>query len=37
MWASKNGRTDVVQFLIKHNANVNASKEVRVHTHVICI
>ena len=29
MWASKEGRTDVVEVLIKHGADVNARDEVR--------
>ena len=33
MLASFNGRTDVVELLIKHNANVNARKQVRLHIH----
>ena len=32
MSASKNRRTDVVELLIKHNADVNGKKEVRLHT-----
>ena len=32
MLASKNGRTDVVKLLIKHNADVNARTEVRLYT-----
>ena len=32
MLACKNGRTDVVELLIKHNANVNARTKVRQHT-----
>ena len=31
--ASQEGRTDVVELLIKHNADVNARKEVRLHIH----
>ena len=31
MVASHKGRTDVVELLIKHNADVNARKEVRLH------
>ena len=31
MAASGKGRTDVVELLIKHNADVNASTEVRLH------
>ena len=31
MFASKKGRTDVVDLLIKHNADVNARTEVRLH------
>ena len=33
MAASFNGRTDVVELLIKHNADVNARKDVRLHIH----
>ena len=29
MWASEKGRTDVVEILIKHGADVNARDEVR--------
>ena len=29
MWASEKGRTDVVEVLIKHGADVNARKKVR--------
>ena len=29
MWASEWGRTDVVEILIKHGADVNARNEVR--------
>ena len=29
MWASEKGRTDVVEVLIKHGADVNAMTEVR--------
>ena len=29
MWASEKGRTDVVEVLIKHGADVNARDEVR--------
>ena len=32
MWASKSGRTDVVELLINHNADVNARTKVRLHT-----
>ena len=35
MLASLEGRTDVVELLIKHNADVNARKEVRLHIHYI--
>ena len=35
MFASHEGRTDVVELLIKHNADVNARKEVRLHIHYI--
>ena len=31
MVASGKGRTDVVELLIKHNADVKARKEVRLH------
>ena len=31
--ASQEGRIDVVELLIKHNADVNARKEVRLHIH----
>ena len=31
MAASFNGKTDVVELLIKHNADVNARTEVRLH------
>ena len=37
MSASQEGRTDVVRLLIKHNADVNARREVRLHTHDICV
>ena len=33
--ASLEGRTDVVELLIKHNADVNARTEVRLHIHYI--
>ena len=33
MWASVNGRTDVVEVLIKHDADVNATTEVS-HLHI---
>ena len=33
MAASFNGKTDGVELLIKHNADVNARKEVRLHIH----
>ena len=29
MWASREGRTDVVEVLIKHSADVDARDEVR--------
>ena len=29
MWASEKGRTDVVEVLIKHGADVNARNKVR--------
>ena len=32
MVASHEGRTDIVKLLIKHNADVNARTEVRLHT-----
>ena len=35
MAASHEGRTDVVELLIKHNADVNARTEVRLHIHYI--
>ena len=35
MVASQEGRTDVVKLLIKHNADVNARTEVRLHIHYI--
>ena len=35
MAASGKGRTDVVELLIKHNADVNARTEVRLHIHYI--
>ena len=35
MAASQEGRTDVVKLLIKHNADVNARKEVRLLIHYI--
>ena len=31
MVASFDGKTDVVELLIKHNADVNARTEVRLH------
>ena len=33
MMTSQEGRTDVVKLLIEHNADVNAKKGVRLHTH----
>ena len=33
MVASGKGRTDIVELLIKHNADVNARTEVRLHIH----
>ena len=30
MSASKNGRSDVIELLIKHNANVNARTKVNI-------
>ena len=33
MWASEEGRTDVVEVLIKHGADVNATTEVS-HLHI---
>ena len=35
MYASQAGRTDIVELLIKHNADVNARTEVRLHIHYI--
>ena len=35
MMASHEGRTDVVELLIKHNADVNARIEVKLHIHYI--
>ena len=35
MVASEKGRTDVVELLIKHNADVSARTEVRLHIHYI--
>ena len=35
MFASQEGKTDVVELLIKHNADVNARKLVRLHIHYI--
>ena len=35
MVASEKERTDVVELLIKHNANVNARTEVRLHIRYI--
>ena len=35
MAASQEGRTDVVELLIKHNADVNARTEVRLHIYYI--
>ena len=35
MAASFNGRTDVVELLIKHNADVNARKDVRLHIYTL--
>ena len=35
MAASLEGRTDVVELLIKHNADENARTEVRLHIHYI--
>ena len=32
MLASLNGRTDIVELLIKHNADVNARTKVSLHT-----
>ena len=32
MVASQEGRTDVVELLAEHNADVNAKKDVRLHT-----
>ena len=35
MYASQAGRTDIVELLIKHDADVNARTEVRLHIHYI--
>ena len=35
MVASFSGKTDVVELLIKHNADVNARNEVRLYTHTL--
>ena len=35
MMASQEGRTDVVELLIKHNADVNTRTGVRLHIHYI--
>ena len=35
MVASQEGRTDVVELLIGHNADVNARTEVKLHIHYI--
>ena len=35
MAASQEGRTDIVELLIKHNADVNARTEVRLHIYYI--
>ena len=37
MVASEKGRTDVVKLLIKHNADVNARTEVRLHIYITLI
>ena len=37
MTASQEGRTNVVELLIKHNADVNARKEVRLHIYITLI
>ena len=37
MAASGKGRTDIVELLIKHNADVNARKEVRLHIYITLI
>ena len=37
MLASREGRTDVVELLIKHNADVNARIEVRLHIYITVI
>ena len=37
MVASEKGRTDVVKLLIKHNADVNAREEVRLHIYITLI
>ena len=33
IFASQEGRTDVVELLVKHNANINARTEVGLHAH----
>ena len=33
MSAGKNGRTDVVELLIEHNADVNVRTKVSLHAH----
>ena len=33
--ASQEGKTDVMELLIKHNADVNAREEVKLHIHYI--
>ena len=35
MAASQEGKTDVMELLTKHNADVNARTEVRLHIHYI--
>ena len=37
MLASWEGRTDVVELLIKHNADVNARDVVRLHIYITVI
>ena len=37
MFASQEGRTDIVELLIKHNADVNARTEVRLHIYITLI
>ena len=35
MYASQAGRTDIVELLMKHDADVNARTEVRIHIYYI--